>query len=131
MGEIMQTLSFSTNLSDIQMRSADRESIASRVSEFLKSGSITELDIRKGPREERPVLFNNSISSAPSKAPQVAKEKEAIESAIRELSTVVIDGEVVERSSGQIARIMRDNGYKLRATSVLRIAKGIGVNLLK
>ncbi len=131
MGEIMQTLSFSTNLSDIQMRSADRESIASRVSEFLKSGSITKLDIRKGPREERPVLFNNSISSAPSKAPQVAKEKEAIESAIRELSTVVIDGEVVERSSGQIARIMRDNGYKLRATSVLRIAKGIGVNLLK
>lgn len=131
MGEIMQTLSFSTNLSDIQMRSADRESIASRVSEFLKSGSITRLDIRKGPREERPVLFNNSISSAPSKAPQVAKEKEAIESAIRELSTVVIDGEVVERSSGQIARIMRDNGYKLRATSVLRIAKGIGVNLLK
>ncbi len=113
------------------MRSADRESIASRVSEFLKSGSITKLDIRKGPREERPVLFNNSISSAPSKAPQVAKEKEAIESAIRELSTVVIDGEVVERSSGQIARIMRDNGYKLRATSVLRIAKGIGVNLLK
>ena len=131
MGEIMQTLSFSTNLSDIQMRSADRESIASRVSEFLKSGSITKLDIRKGPREERPVLFNNSISSAPSKAPQVAKEKEAIESAIRELSTVVIDGDVVERSSGQIARIMRDNGYKLRATSVLRIAKGIGVNLLK
>lgn len=131
MGEIMQTLSFSTNLSDIQMRSADRESIASRVSEFLKSGSITKLDIRKGPREERPVPFNNSISSAPSKAPQVAKEKEAIESAIRELSTVVIDGEVVERSSGQIARIMRGNGYKLRATSVLRIAKGIGVNLLK
>lgn len=127
----MQACSTSINSSEILMREPFRNDIARKVSEFLERNSITVLSTRTTGISEKALTFNSIIAVVPNKRAHVAAEKERLESTIKELSFIEIDGVTLIRSAYEVAKIMRTRGYKMRAQSVQRIAKGIGISLVK
>lgn len=118
----------STNTADIQLRDAVRNELQSKVDVFLQSKEITFLETRTVPRVERPA-YNSAISVSPLKAKQVSTDREDYAAQVRELSTIEIHGIPIKRSATEIAKIMRQRGYKVRSTSVMRIADSIGIKV--
>ncbi len=127
----MQVGSISANASEILMRSNDRERIQRQVDAFLESKEITVLATRLKPLPEKQHAFNTIIATAPSKLRMVADDKENVEMLVRRFSTVEIDGIRMRRSAHEVAKLMRERGYKLRGPSVERVAQSIGVKLRK
>lgn len=126
----MQAVYTSVNTTEILMRTPDREQIEKKVKEYLKSNSIKIIDNRLTPMPDRVRSFNNIIATTPSKLSVVAADKETVENLVRRFSTIEIDGVVMRRTSYEIARLLRERGYKLRSPSVKRVAQSIGVKLV-
>lgn len=120
----------SINASEIRMREPDRERIQRQTDEFLESNEIQELGTRLAPMPDRALAFNNIIATAPSKLSAVTADKEMVETLVRRFSTIEIDGVKIRRTSYEIARLLRERGYKLRSPSVKRVAQSIGVKLV-
>ena len=118
----------SVNTAEIVMRDAVRNELQSKMDEFLKSNEITVLETRTVPRYERPA-FNSRINVSQTKAKQVGVAREEIASLVRDLSTIEIEGVTIRRSAAEVAKAMRQRGYKMRAPSVIRIAESIGIAL--
>ena len=118
----------SVNTAEIVMRDAVRNELQSKIDEFLKANEITVLETRTVPRYERPA-FNSAINVSQTKAKQVGVAREEIASLVRDLSTIEIEGVTIRRSAAEVAKAMRQRGYKMRALSVIRIAESIGVSL--
>lgn len=127
----MQASSISINASEILMRNTDRERIQSQVEAFLESNEITRLGARLAPIMEKTHAFNSGISTAPSKLRSVTDDKENVEALVKRFSTIEIDGVRIRRSAHEVAKLMREHGYKLRGPSVQRVAQSIGVKLRK
>ena len=124
----MQTGSTSIHASEIHARESDRAEIARYVNSFLEGNEITVLETRTAPRPDRPA-YNSAISVSPAKAKQVGVAREEAAALVRELSTIEIEGVTIRRSATEVAKAMRQRGYKMRAPSVIRIAESIGVSL--
>lgn len=120
----------SVNTTEILMRNSVRNELKNKMAEFLKSNSITVLETRTVPRPDRPA-YNSAISVSPAKAKQVSTAREELATMVRELATIEVEGIKLRRSATEIAKAMRQRGYKMRAPSVQRIAKGIGISLVK
>lgn len=118
----------SVNTAEIVMRDAVRNELQSKIDEFLKANEITVLETRTVPRYERPA-FNSAIKVSQTKAKQVGVAREEIASLVRDLSTIEIEGVTIRRSAAEVAKAMRQRGYKMRAPSVIRIAESIGIAL--
>lgn len=118
----------SVNTAEIVMRDAVRNELQSKIDEFLKANEITVLETRTVPRYERPA-FNSAINVSQTKAKQVGVAREEIASLVRDLSTIEIEGVTIRRSAAEVAKAMRQRGYKMRAPSVIRIAESIGIAL--
>ncbi len=118
----------SVNTAEVAMRDAVRNELQSKMDEFLKSNKITVLETRTESRYVRPD-FNSVINMSPAKAKQVGASREEIVNLVRDLSTIEIEGVTIRRSAAEVAKAMRQRGYKMRAPSVKRIAESIGVNL--
>lgn len=119
----------SVNTAEIVMRDAVRNELQSKMDEFLKSNKITVLETRTTPRPDRPT-YNSAISVSPAKAKQVGVAREEAAALVRELSTIEIEGVTIRRSATEVAKAMRQRGYKMRAPSVIRIAESIGIQLM-
>ena len=120
----------SAHSADISARENDRVKLARHVNKFLESNSITVLETRTTPLPGRAV-FNHG-SSALTDEPKhraLANNQEGAVAEVRRLAALEIEGIKIKRTAFEIGRIMRANGYKLRAKSVERIAKSIGVKL--
>ncbi len=124
----MQTGSTSIHASEIHARESDRAEIARYVDSFLENNEITVLETRTTPRSDRPA-YNSALSVSPARAKQVSLAREELAALVRELSTIEIEGVTIRRSAAEVAKAMRQRGYKMRAPSVKRIAESIGVNL--
>lgn len=118
----------SVNTTEILMRNSVRNELKNKMAEFLKSNSITVLETRTVPRPDRPA-YNSAINVSPAKAKQVSAAREELSALVRELSTIEIEGVTIRRSATEVAKAMRQRGYKMRAPSVIRIAESIGVSL--
>lgn len=118
----------SVNTTEIIMRNSVRNELKNKMDEFLKSNEITVLETQSPARIERPA-YNAAISVSPSKAKQVSTDREDYAAQVRELSTMEIHGIPIKRSATEIAKLMRQRGYKMRAPSVIRIAESIGIEL--
>lgn len=118
----------SVNTAEIVMRDAVRNELQSKMDEFLKANEITVLETRTVPRYERPA-FNSAINVSQTKAKQAGVAREEIASLVRDLSTIEIEGVTIRRSAAEVAKAMRQRGYKMRAPSVIRIAESIGIEL--
>ena len=118
----------SVNTAEIVMRDAVRNELQSKMDEFLKSNRITVLETRTVARYERPA-FNSAINVSKTKAKQAGVAREEIASLVRDLSTIEIEGVTIRRSAAEVAKAMRQRGYKMRAPSVIRIAESIGIQL--
>lgn len=118
----------SVNTAEIVMRDAVRNELQSKMDEFLKANEITVLETRTVPRYERPA-FNSAINVSQTKAKQAGVAREEIASLVRDLSTIEIEGVTIRRSATEVAKAMRQRGYKMRAPSVIRIAESIGIAL--
>lgn len=118
----------SVNTAEIVMRDAVRNELQSKMDEFLKANEITVLETRTVPRYERPA-FNSAINVSQTKAKQAGVAREEIASLVRYLSTIEIEGVKMRRSATEVAKAMRQRGYKMRAPSVIRIAESIGIAL--
>ena len=125
----MQAGSISANASEILMRDTDRERIQRQVDAFLESKEITVLSTRLAPIRETTYAFNTIIATAPSKQRMVADDKENVEILVKRFSTIEMHGVRIRRSAPEVARLMRERGYKLRGPSVQRVAQSIGVKL--
>lgn len=118
----------SVNTAEIVMRDAVRNELQSKMDEFLKSNEITVLETRTAPRPDRPA-YNSALSVSPARAKQVSLAREELAALVRELSTIEIEGVTIRRSAAEVAKAMRQRGYKMRAPSVIRIAESIGIEL--
>lgn len=118
----------SVNTTEILMRNSVRNELKNKMAEFLKSNSITVLETRTVPRPDRPA-YNSAINVSPAKAKQVSAAREELSALMRELSTIEIEGVTIRRSAAEVAKAMRQRGYKMRAPSVNRIAESIGITL--
>lgn len=110
------------------MRNAIRNELQIKMDEFLKANEITVLETRTPARIERPA-YNAVISVSPNKAKQVSTCREEYAAQVRELPTIEIHGIPIKRSATEIAKLMRQRGYKVHATSVIRIADSIGIKV--
>lgn len=126
----MQTGSTSVHAAEIYARENDRAKLARYVDSFLEGNEITVLETRTTPHPDRPA-YNSAISVSPAKAKQVGVAREEAAALVRELSTIEIEGVTIRRSATEVAKLMRDRSYKMRAPSVLRIAESIGIALTK
>ncbi len=120
----------SINASEIRVRDQVREDLNSKVSEFLKSGSITKVGTGTVKTETRP-QFNHIIAVAPTKRAERQQEKEALHAAIAELSHIEIAGVTLIRSAHEVSALLRQRGFKLLSPSVKRVAESIGIHLAK
>lgn len=126
----MQPPAASTHDTEVRMRDADRLSLSAQVEQFLKGNKITQVSTRCYERKVRPT-FNNAIALAPTRRTAAAAEKEKLHAAIRELSYIEIAGVKLRRSATEVAKLLQQKGFKLRAQSVMRAAGGIGIELNK
>ena len=117
------------NNADLMMREAERQSLAERVDEYLKSKPITELASYSVRRPLRAVTFNNQSVANNKKISSAAKFQEEVENAVKELAFIEIEGVTIQRGSREIAKIMRQRGYSLQSTSVERTAMSLGIYL--
>lgn len=120
----------SINASEIRVRDPIREDLGRKVSEFLKSGSITKVGTGTVKTETRP-QFNHIIAVAPTKRAERQQEKEALHAAIAELSHIEIAGVTLIRSAHEVSALLRQRGFKLLSPSVKRVAESIGIHLAK
>ena len=118
----------SINASEIRVRDPIREDLNRKVSEFLKSGSITKIGNATVKTEPRP-QFNHIIAVAPTKRAERQQEKEALHAAIAELSHIEIAGVTLIRSAHEVSALLRQRGFKLLSPSVKRVAESIGIQL--
>lgn len=118
----------SINASEIRVRDPIREDLGRKVSEFLKSGSITKVGTGTVKTEARP-QFNHIIAVAPTKRAERQQEKEALHAAIAELSHIEIAGVTLIRSAHEVSALLRQRGFKLLSPSVKRVAESIGIQL--
>lgn len=118
----------SVNTTEIIMRNPVRNELKNKMSEFLKSNSITVLETRTAPRSDRPA-YNSALSVSPARAKQVSLAREELAALVRELATIEIEGVTMRRSATEVAKAMRIRGHKMRAPSVKRIAESIGITL--
>ncbi len=118
----------SINASEIRVRDQVREDLNRKVSEFLKSGSITKVGTGTVKTETRP-QFNHIIAVAPTKRAERQQEKEALHAAIAELSHIEIAGVTLIRSAHEVSALLRQRGFKLLSPSVKRVAESIGIQL--
>lgn len=118
----------SINSAEIMLRDTVREDIGRKVSEFLKTNSITKIGSGTVKPETRP-QFNHIITVAPDKRAERQTEKENLHAAILELARIEIIGVTVTRSAHEIAKLLRPRGFKLEPPSVTRIAESIGIQL--
>jgi hypothetical protein len=117
----MQASYTSVNTAEIKMREAVRYDLQNKTAEFLKSNAITVVGDRAS-APDRALAFNRTIATAPSRLSVVAADKEAIESMVLRFSKV-------KMTSYEIAKVLRERGYKLRSSSVKRVAGSIGIYL--
>lgn len=120
----------SINASEIRVRDPIREDLNRKVSEFLKSGSITKIGTGTVKTETRP-QFNHIIAVAPTKRAERQQEKESLNAAIAELSHIEIAGVRLTRSAHEVSALLHKRGFRLRPASVKRVAEGIGIALTK
>lgn len=125
----MQAGYTSVNTTEILMRDAVRNELHNKTAEFLKSNAITVLEARTVPRPDRPA-FNSAISVSPARAKQVSAAREELTALVRKLATEQQMGIEIKRSATEIAKLLRQSGYKVRTPSVLRIAESIGIVLI-
>lgn len=124
----MQLVSTSIHAADIYARDSERAELARYVDRFLENNEITVLEIRTTPPPNRET-FNRAITVVPSKQLAVSADREIVDSMVRELAFIEIEGVRIARSAYEIGKLMREKGYKLRAQSVKRVAKSIGIEL--
>lgn len=124
----MQQHSTSSNASEILIRNAIRNELQIKMQEFLQTNEITVLEAQIPARIERPA-YNAVISVSPHKAKQVNIEREEYTTQVRELSTIEIRGIPIRRSATEIAKLMRQRGYKARSSSVIRVAESLGIKV--
>ena len=124
----MQAGSTSVHAAEIYARESARAEIARYVDSFLEGNEIPVLETRTVPLPDRPA-YNSAISVSPAKAKQVGVAREEAAALVRELSTIEIEGVTIRRSATEVAKAMRQRGYKMRAPSVIRIAENIGLEL--
>lgn len=127
-GACMYLNTTSAHAADIYARDKERAELARYVDSFLENNEITVLETRTVPRYERPA-FNSAINVSQTKAKQAGVAREEIASLVRDLSTIEIEGVTIRRSAAEVAKAMRQRGYKMRAPSVIRIAESIGIAL--
>lgn len=120
----------SINASEVLMRNPIREDLSSKTAEFLKHNKITKVGTLTNQKDSRQ-QFNSTIAVAPDKRAERAKEKEAIDLAIKELAEIEIIGVKLRRSSNEVAKLLRQRGFKLQGPSVKRIADSLGIELSK
>ena len=92
----------SINASEIRVRDQVREDLNRKVSEFLKSGSITKVGtgtVKTGTRPQS----DHIIAVAPTKRAERQQEKEALHAAIAELSHIEIAGVTLIRSAHEVS----------------------------
>lgn len=128
-GTCMYLNTTSAHAADIHARDKERAELARYVDSFLEGNEITVLETRTTPRPDRPT-YNSAISVSPAKAKQVGVAREEAAALVRELSTIEIEGVTIRRSATEVAKAMRQRGYKMRAPSVRRIAESIGITLI-
>lgn len=127
-GACMYLNTTSAHAAEIYARENDRAKLARYVDSFLESNEITVLETRTTPRPDRPA-YNSALSVSPARAKQVSLAREELAVLVRELSTIEIEGVTIRRSATEVAKAMRQRGYKMRAPSVIRIAESIGIAL--
>lgn len=124
----MQTGSTSIHAAEIYARENDRAKLSRYVDSFLEGNEITVLETRTTPRPDRPA-YNSALSVSPARSKQVSLAREELAALVRELSTIEIEGVTIRKSATEVAKAMRQRGYKMRAPSVIRIAESIGIEL--
>ena len=120
----------SINASEIRMRDQLREELGRKVSDFLKSGTITNVGTTAAKIKKR-AQFNHIIAVAPAKRAERQQEKESLNAAIAELSHIEIAGVRLTRSAHEVSALLHKRGFRLRPASVKRAAEGIGIALTK
>lgn len=124
----MQAGSTSVHAAEIYARENDRAELAKHIDSFLENNEITVLETRTTPPPNRET-FNRALTVAPNKQLAVSVDRESVDSMVRELAFIEIEGVRIARSAYEIGKLMREKGYKLRSQSVKRVAKSIGIEL--
>lgn len=118
----MQTNRVSTHLTEILTLNSAREELNELVSKFLKKNKITVVQTNVFAKSSGTAAFNNQITESNKKRETNFERREKMIKKIRQLSTIEIGGETISRSAYEIAKLMRESGYRVTAPSITRIA---------